>query len=198
MPTLIGKEAPDFKAKAVLSQQFIDIQLSQYRGKYVVLFFYPLDFTFVCPTEILAFQDKLSEFKKLNTVLLGCSIDSHFTHKVWLNTPINQGGIKGVEYMLISDIGGKIANAYGILSDECVAYRALFLINKEGIVYHQLVNDLSLGRSVDEVLRMVKALQHVEQEGEVCPANWNKGFPALKPTSEDTSKYLNQKYKLSI
>lgn len=194
MSTLVGKKAPNFQAKAVSSEQFEDIELSQYHGQYVLLFFYPLDFTFVCPTELLAFQDKLPEFEKLGTVLLGCSIDSHFVHKAWLNTPIEQGGIQGVKYKLISDISGKIADAYGVLNSEGIAYRGWFLINKRGIVCHTLVNDLPLGRNVDEALRMIEALQYFEQEGEVCPANWNKGQSALKPTSEDVSRYLGQKY----
>lgn len=195
MSTLVGKKAPDFKAKAALAQQFEDIELSQYRGHYVLLFFYPLDFTFVCPTELLAFQDKLPEFKKLNTVLLGCSIDSHFTHRAWLNTPLDQGGIQGVQYKLISDIGGKIADAYGVLNSEGIAYRGWFLINKEGMVCHMLVNDLPLGRNVDDALRMIEALQHFEHEGETCPANWSKGLSGLKPTHEAVSKYLEQKYR---
>ena len=194
MSTLVGKKAPDFQAKAASSEQFEDIELSQYHGQYVLLFFYPLDFTFVCPTELLAFQDKLSEFEKLNTELLGCSIDSHFVHRAWLNTPIEQGGIQGVKYKLISDVGGKIASAYGILNSEGIAYRGWFLINKRGIVCHTLVNDLPLGRNVDEALRMIEALQYFEQEGEVCPANWNKGQSGLKPTNEGVSKYLEQKY----
>jgi peroxiredoxin 2/4 len=194
MSTLVGKKAPNFKTKAASTTQFEDIELSQYLGHYVLLFFYPLDFTFVCPTELLAFQDRLEEFRKLNTVLLGCSVDSHFTHRAWLNTPVEQGGIKGVEYSLLSDISGKIADSYGILNDEGVAYRAWFLINKEGTVCHTLVNSLPLGRNVDEAIRVIEALKYFEQEGEVCPANWNKGQSTFKPTHEGVSQYLGRKY----
>ncbi len=194
MAVLVGKKAPNFKAKAVFSNEIKDIKLDDYLGKYVVLFFYPLDFTFVCPTELHAFQARLEDFKKLNAVVLGCSVDSHFSHKAWLDTPKDKGGIQGIQYGIISDLGGKIAKEYDVLADEDIAYRGLFLIDKEGIVRHQLVNDLPLGRSVEEALRMLEALQHVEKHGEVCPANWNKDKPAMKPTHESTSDYL-QKYQ---
>lgn len=194
MAVLVGRQAPDFKANTASFKGFEEISLSDYRGKYVVLFFYPLDFTFVCPTELLAFQERLEDFGKLGVALLGCSIDSQFTHKAWLNTPREKGGIEGVCYKLIADIGGKIAQSYGVLSDEGVAYRGLFLIDKLGIVRHQVVNDLPLGRSVDEAIRMVEALQHVEAHGEVCPANWNKKAKAFLPTHEDVCSYFEQKY----
>lgn len=192
MAVLVGKKAPNFKAKAVFSNEIKDIKLDDYLGKYVVLFFYPLDFTFVCPTELHAFQERLEDFKKLNAVVLGCSVDSHFSHKAWLDTPKDKGGIQGIQYGIISDLGGKIAKEYDVLADEDIAYRGLFLIDKEGIVRHQLVNDLPLGRSVEEALRMLEALQHVEKHGEVCPANWNKDKAAMKPTHEGVSDYLKK------
>ncbi|HXF90813.1 MAG TPA: peroxiredoxin [Candidatus Nitrosotenuis sp.] len=194
MAVLVGKKAPDFKATAVYPDGFKEIQLKDFSGKYVLLFFYPLDFTFVCPTELLAFQQIKHDLEKLNVVLLGCSVDSHFSHHAWLNTPRENGGIKGVDYGLISDIGGKIAHDYDVLSEQHIAYRGLFLIDKEGIVRHQLINDLPLGRSVDEALRVVQALQHVEEHGEVCPANWDHKEPAIKPTLTSVSSYLKQRF----
>lgn len=190
MSVLVGKEAPDFTAKTVFGNVIKEISLSDYRGKYVLLFFYPLDFTFVCPTELHAFQEKLAAFKDLNTEVLACSVDSAFCHMAWLNTPKKSGGIEGIEYGLISDLTGDIAYDYDVLSEEGVAYRGLFLIDKEGVVRHQIVNDLPLGRSVDEALRMVHALQHHEVHGEVCPANWSEGKIAIKETHESVSKYL--------
>jgi peroxiredoxin 2/4 len=191
MSVLVGKTAPDFRATAVFKDEFKDISLEDYRGKHVILFFYPLDFTFVCPTELHAFQEQLTEFQKLGAVVLGCSIDSQFSHRAWLATPKEKGGIQGVEYGLIADIGGKIAKDYDVLSDANIAYRGLFLIDQQGVVRHQLVNDLPLGRSVSEALRMLEALQHVEAHGEVCPADWNKTKPAISPTLESVSNYLS-------
>lgn len=190
MSVLVGKKAPNFKSTAVFKGEFKEISLEDYSNKYVILFFYPLDFTFVCPTELHAFQEKLPEFEKLGAVVLGCSVDSHFSHKAWLETPKEKGGIQGIEYGLVADIGGKIAKDYDVLSDEHIAYRGLFLIDQQGIVRHQLVNDLPLGRSIDEALRVLEALQHVEKYGEVCPANWNKEKPAISPTQESVSLYL--------
>lgn len=192
MTVLVGKHAPDFKANVVFGNETKTISLSDYKNKYVVLFFYPLDFTFVCPTEMHAFQEKLAEFKSRGVELLGCSVDSDHAHIAWLNTPKDKGGIQGIQYGIISDLGGQIAKDYDVLSEGNVAYRAVFLIDKNGIVRHQLVNDLPLGRSVDEVLRTVDALQHVEQHGEVCPANWMKGKTAMKATRESVSTYLTQ------
>ena len=192
MSVLVGKQAPEFKATTVFGNEFKDIRMSDYRGKYVVLFFYPLDFTFVCPTELIAFQDKLSQFKERNVELLGVSVDSHFSHNAWLQTPLNKGGIQGVQYGLVSDLGGDISRAYDVLSDGGVAYRGLFLIDKEGIVRHQVVNDLPLGRSVEEALRMVDALQHTEKHGEVCPANWHKGEKAIEATHKSVGEYLSK------
>jgi peroxiredoxin (alkyl hydroperoxide reductase subunit C) len=191
MSVLVGKLAPDFKADAVHLGQFTEIALSSYRGsKYVVLFFYPLDFTFVCPTELHAFQSSLAEFQKRDVEVLGCSIDSKFSHLAWLTTPKKLGGIEGVQYPLVSDLQRTIARDYDVLSADGVAYRGLFLIDREGIVRHQVVNDLPLGRSVDEALRMVDALQHFEKHGEVCPANWAKGKDAMKATKDATADYL--------
>lgn len=193
MAVLVGQVAPSFKAKAVCGQEFKEIKIEDYRGKYVILFFYPLDFTFVCPTELHAFQEHLEAFKKRNAVVLGCSVDSHFSHKAWLETPKSKGGIQGVEYPIISDLGGRIAEAYDVLTKDGIAYRGLFLIDKEGIVRHQVVNDLPLGRNVVEALRMLEALQHVEQHGEVCPANWTKDEVALKATAEGVAEYFQKK-----
>lgn len=193
MSVLTGKPAPDFKTTAVFGKDFKDVRLSDYRGKYVMLFFYPLDFTFVCPTELVAFQAKLNEFKERNVEVLGCSVDSQFSHLAWLNTPKAKGGIEGVQYGLLADVGGNIARAYDVLAEGNVAYRGLFLIDTKGVVRHQVVNDLPLGRSVDEALRMVDALQHFEKFGEVCPADWHKGGEAIKTTSESVGKYLAKK-----
>lgn len=193
MELLVTKAAPNFKTTCVFPDRFEEISLSDLQGKYVVLFFYPLDFTFVCPTELVSFQERLQDFQKLGVTLLGCSIDSHFTHRAWLDTPLNKGGIEGVQYGLLSDIGGKIARSYGVLNEDGVALRGLFLIDQKGIIRHQVVNDLPLGRNVEEVLRMVEALQHVEEHGEVCPANWTKSSKAIKPTRESVSNYLGQK-----
>jgi peroxiredoxin (alkyl hydroperoxide reductase subunit C) len=190
MSVLVGKKAPNFKSTAVFNGEFKEISLSDFKGKYVILFFYPLDFTFVCPTELHAFQAKLAKFKELNCEILGCSIDSQFSHKAWLDMPKEKGGIKGVEYGLVSDIGGKIASLYDVLNDAGIAYRGLFLIDKEGNVKHQLVNDLPLGRSIDEAIRILEALIHFEKYGDVCPANWSKDKKAIKPTTESVSSYL--------
>jgi len=192
MSVLVGKPAPDFKAEAVHLGQFTQVELSSYRAsKYVVLFFYPLDFTFVCPTELHAFQDRLDDFHKRNVEVIGCSIDSKFSHLAWLTTPKKQGGIEGVQYPIVSDIQRTISTDYDVLSPDGVAYRGLFLIDREGIVRHQVVNDLPLGRSVEEAIRMVDALQHFEKHGEVCPANWSHGKDAMKATKDGTADYLS-------
>ncbi len=207
MSVLVGKKAPVFKAKAVVNGGEIvaDFSLDQFVGKkYVLFFFYPLDFTFVCPTEIVAFQDRLSEFEKKNVAVVGCSVDSEFSHWKWLQTDLKDGGIKGVNFPLVSDLTKTIAENYDVLagsydyndegeasfSGAPVAYRGLFLIDKNGVVRHQVVNDLPLGRSIDEAMRMVDALQYFEENGEVCPANWSKGKEAMKATQEGVSKYL--------
>ena len=177
MSVLVGKSAPDFVATAVKVDRIIEgFKLSDLKGKYIVLFFYPLDFTFVCPTEIHAFNEKLDAFKARDVELIAISIDSHFSHLAWLNTPKSKGGIEGVKYPIVSDITKSISADYDVLVEgQGVAYRGLFLIDKNFIVRHQVVNDLPLGRSVDETLRMVDALQYHEEYGEVCPANWHKG-----------------------
>lgn len=190
MPTLVGRKAPDFIAKAVIGNEIIDnFSLNQFKGKNIVLFFYPLNFTFVCPTELHAFQEALEEFEKRDTQLIGCSVDSPFCHLAWLNTPKKDGGIEGIDYPILSDLSKKIAEEYGILNDEGVAYRGLFLIDRHGIVRHQVVNDLPLGRSVNETLRMIDALHHFENHGEVCPANWSKGKESMKPDIDGLKKF---------
>jgi len=190
--TLVTKEAPDFTADAVLpDNSFGQITLSSFKGKNVVLFFYPLDFTFVCPSEILAFNKKLEEFKKRNTEVIGVSVDSKFTHLAWKNTKLEDGGIGNIQYTLVSDLNKNIAREYGILFNEAVALRGLFLIDTKGVIRHAVVNDLPLGRSVNEALRMVDALQFVEAHGDqVCPANWQEGDEAMKPTAEGVAGYL--------
>lgn len=192
MGILVGKLAPDFEAKAVVDKQIVnDFSLDQLRGKYVVFFFYPLDFTFVCPTELHAFQEQLEEFEKRNAQVVACSVDSPYAHLAWLNTPKSQGGIEGIDYPLISDLNKSIASDYGVLNQqEGIAYRGLFLIDREGIVRHQIVNDLPLGRSVGEVIRTLDALMHIENHGEVCPANWQAGKQSLKPTKEGVESYF--------
>jgi peroxiredoxin 2/4 len=196
METLVTKEAPDFTAQAVMpDNSIVDLTLSSYRGKYVVLFFYPLDFTFVCPSEIIAFDRKLKEFKTRNTVVVGVSVDSQYTHLAWRQTPVEKGGIGAVGYPLVADLTKSIARSYGVLLNESVALRGLFLIDTHGIVRHALVNDLPLGRNVDEALRIVEALQFHEEHGEVCPANWKQGEKGMKPTAAGVADYLAGKYK---
>ncbi len=192
MGTLVGKQAPDFKTKAVVNGHITDdFCLSHYRGKYLILFFYPLDFTFVCPTELHAFQDKLPEFEQRNAQVVACSIDSCYSHFAWLNTPKNKGGIQGVSYPLVADLNKKIASAYDVLiPEEGIAYRGLFLIDREGVVRHQVINDLPLGRSVDETLRILDALIYFETYGEVCPANWQQGKTSMQPTQAGLEKYF--------
>lgn len=191
MASLVTNEAPDFSAQAVMpDNSFDELTLSSYRGKYVVLFFYPLDFTFVCPSEIIAFDKQLDQFKEKNCEVLGVSVDSHFSHLAWKNTPREQGGIGNIQFPLVADITKSIARDYGVLFDDSIALRGLFLIDKEGIVRHALVNDLPLGRNVDEALRILHALQFTEEHGEVCPANWREGEDSMKPTAEGVAEYL--------
>ncbi len=191
---MITKEAPDFSATAVLPDNTFkeNFKLSDLRGQYVLLFFYPLNFTFVCPSEILAFDKAVEEFKKANCQLVGISVDSHFSHFAWKNTPINEGGIGNIQYPLVSDLDKSISNDYGVLLNEGIALRGLFLIDREGIVRHMVVNDLPLGRSVNEALRVLHALQFTEEHGDVCPANWQKGEEAMKPTAEGVAEYLTK------
>lgn len=193
MSVLVTKEAPDFTAQAVMADNSIgEVKLSSFRGKYVLLFFYPLDFTFVCPSEIVAFDKANKKFKDKNAVVLGVSVDSQFTHWAWRQTPRNKGGIGEISYPLVADLDKKIAKAYDVLLNESVALRGLFLIDTHGIVRHQIVNDLPIGRSVDEALRTLDALQYTEEHGEVCPANWKEGEDAMKPTAEGVATYLSK------
>lgn len=189
--TLVTQPAPDFTANAVMpDNSFGQLTLSKLQGKYVVLFFYPLDFTFVCPSEILAFNKKLDAFKAKNCEVVGVSVDSRFTHLAWKNTKLEDGGIGNIQYPLVEDLNKEIAKSYGILFGGSVALRGLFLIDPKGTVRHCVINDLPLGRSVDEALRMVDALQFVDTHGEVCPANWKEGDEAMKPTAEGVASYL--------
>lgn len=211
MTMLVGKKAPHFSADAVINGGEFEenFSLSQYEGKkYVLFFFYPLDFTFVCPTEIIAFQERIADFEARNVQVVGCSVDSKFSHWAWLNTPKNKGGIEGVKYPLVADVNKTIATNYGVLAgrytyndfdqlewigdngENAVAYRGLFLIDKNGLVRHQVVNDMPLGRSIDEALRMIDALQFFEDKGEVCPANWQRGKDGMNATAEGVAHYL--------
>lgn len=196
LTTLVTKEAPDFTAQAVMpDNSFAELTLSKYRGKYVVLFFYPLDFTFVCPSEILAFNKRVAEFKEKNCEVIGVSVDSRFTHLAWKNTSVDNGGIGNVQYPLVEDLDKSIAKAYGILLNESVALRGLFLIDTKGVVRHTVINDLPLGRSVGEALRMLDALQFVETHGgEVCPANWQEGEDSMKASTAGVAEYLAKKH----
>jgi peroxiredoxin (alkyl hydroperoxide reductase subunit C) len=195
MSHLVGKKAPEFKAPAVMPDNSIkaDFGLGDLKGKYVVLFFYPLDFTFVCPTEIVEFNRKLAEFKERGVEVVGVSVDSQFTHLAWKNTPVEQGGIGNIQYPLVADLTKQIGRDFGVLLEEGgVSLRGTFLIDREGNVKHAVVNDLGLGRNIDETLRMVDALQHHEKYGEVCPANWSKGDDAMKPTADGVASYLTK------
>ncbi len=194
MSVLVGKKAPDFNAAAVMPDGSINdhFSLSDYKDKYVVLFFYPLDFTFVCPTELIAFSSRIKEFEERGVQVIGCSVDSQFTHVAWRNTPVADGGIGSVAYPLVADVKHKICQDYDVEFDTAgVAFRGSFLIDREGIVRHQVVNDLPLGRNVDEMLRMVDALQFTEKYGEVCPAGWNKGEKGMVPNREGVASYLS-------
>ncbi len=194
MGVLVGRKAPDFTTNAVLGNgEIVDkFTLSEaIKGKYAVVFFYPLDFTFVCPSELIAFDHRLEEFKKRGVEVIGVSIDSHFTHNAWRNTPIDKGGIGPVKYTLVADMSHAICRAYDVeVPDGTVAFRGSFLIDKAGTVRHQVVNDLPLGRNVDEMIRMVDALQFTEQHGEVCPAGWNKGDKGMKASPDGVAAYL--------
>lgn len=193
MSVLVTRPAPDFTAAAVMPDNSINenFSLSDLRGKYVVLFFYPLDFTFVCPSEIIAHHHRVEEFKKRGVEVVGVSIDSQFTHHAWRNTPVENGGIGQIDFPLVADVQHKIAQAYDVEHPEAgVALRGSFLIDKDGVVRHQVVNDLPLGREVDEMLRLVDALQFTEEHGEVCPAGWQKGDEGMKPDADGVADYL--------
>lgn len=208
---IVNKIAPQISAPAVINgEEIVDnFSLEQYLGKkYVIFFFYPKDFTFVCPTEILAFQDKLAEFEKRDCVVVGCSTDTEETHLAWLNTPRNRGGIEGVTYPIVADVSKTVSTNFGVLGGDYtyndmgeltfegapIALRGTFLINKEGIIKHASINDFPLGRNIDEYLRLVEALSHVEKHGEVCPANWGEGKKAMSATKEGVSEYLAQNF----
>jgi peroxiredoxin (alkyl hydroperoxide reductase subunit C) len=193
MAVLVGKAAPDFTANAVFGNNEIkEMKFSDYtKGKYAVVFFYPLDFTFVCPSELIAFDHRLAEFKQRGVEVIGVSIDSQFTHLAWKNTPVNSGGIGQVGYPLVADVKHEICRAYDVeFAAAGVAFRGSFLIDRKGTVRHQVVNDLPLGRNVDEMLRMVDALQFTEEHGEVCPAGWNKGKAGMKASTSGVAEYL--------
>ena len=210
MAVLVGKKAPLFEADAVVNGgEFVEkFSLEQYIGKkHVIFFFYPLDFTFVCPTEIIAFQERITDFESRDVAVVGCSVDSKHSHWAWLNTELKDGGIKGVKYPLVSDLSKTIAENFDVLAGEydyneegemvfngaAEAYRGLFLIDKQGVVRHQVINDMPLGRSIDEAIRIVDALQFFEENGEVCPANWHKGDKTMKETHESVAEYLGSK-----
>jgi peroxiredoxin 3 len=190
--TLVQKKAPDFKAQAVMPDgSFKELKLSDYKGKWVALFFYPLDFTFVCPTEIIAFSDKMAEFKAINAEVLGVSVDSHFTHLAWRNMPRKDGGLGELAYPLVADLNKSIARDYGVLIEEAgIALRGLFLINPEGVVSAAIVHDLPVGRNVDEAIRVIKGFQYVAKHGEVCPANWSEGKPTMKADPKGAKSYF--------
>lgn len=194
MSVLVGRQAPDFKAMALMpDKSFQEISLSDYKGKYILLFFYPLDFTFVCPTELHAMQDKLAEFEKRDVQVFGISVDSHFTHLAWCNQPKNQGGIAGTAFPLISDLGKQITQDYDVeVPEASFSFRGAFLIDREGIVQYQAVHNTDIGRNVNELIRVVDALQFTEKYGEVCPANWQQGDKGFKPDQDSLVDFLKK------
>ncbi|XP_050390438.1 peroxiredoxin-2 [Patella vulgata] len=190
---VISKQAPDWNGTAVVNGEFKDIRLEDFRGKYLVFFFYPLDFTFVCPTEILAFSDRIEEFKKIKTEVIACSVDSQFTHLAWINTPRNKGGLGPLKIPLLSDITHDISKAYGVyLQDLGHTLRGLFIIDPKGILRQITMNDLPVGRSVDETLRLVQAFQYTDKHGEVCPAGWKPGADTIIPDPKESQKYFRK------
>jgi len=190
MSAFVSASAPDFSGDAYVNGEFRKLSLADFKGKKLVLFFYPLDFTFVCPTEIVAFADRIEDFRKRQTEVVGVSVDSKFTHSAWAQLDRKDGGIKGVNYPLLSDLSKKIAADYGVLLPEGIALRGLFIINKDGVLKHATINHLDLGRNIDEVLRLLDAIDFTEQHGEVCPANWKSGDKAMKPTAESLKQYM--------
>jgi peroxiredoxin (alkyl hydroperoxide reductase subunit C) len=193
MSTLVTQKAPDFKAQAVVNKEFKDVSLSDYKGKWVVLFFYPLDFTFVCPTEITAFSDRVEEFRKMNCEILGVSVDSKFSHLAWINTDRKAGGLGELRYPLVADMTKSISRDYGVLIESAGhSLRGLFLINPDGVVKYAVVHDNSVGRNVDETLRVLQAFQHNAETGEVCPANWTKGKDTIKPSVTASKSYFQK------
>lgn len=196
MSVLVGKEAPDFTAAAVMPDNSINDKFnlkSHIKGKIGIVFFWPLNFTFVCPSEIIAFNNRIDEFKKRGAELIGVSVDSHFTHLAWKQTPVEKGGIGDIQFPMVADLTKNIARAYDVLTNDSIAFRGTFMIDTKGVVRHQIVNDLPLGRNVDETLRMIDALQFHEEHGEVCPAGWRKGEKGMKATSEGVATYLKEK-----
>ncbi|VDN05077.1 unnamed protein product [Thelazia callipaeda] len=190
---IIGKPAPEFRTTAVINGDFKEVSLAQFKGKYIVLFFYPLDFTFVCPTEIIAFSDRIADFKELDVTVLACSTDSHFSHFAWVNTPRKMGGLGQMNIPILADTNHAISKAYGVLKeDEGIAYRGLFIIDPKGILRQITINDLPVGRSVDETLRLIQAFQFVDKHGEVCPANWHPGDDTIKPGVKDSKSYFEK------
>ena len=193
MPAQVRAQAPDFTAKAVVNYNIVnEYKLSSNRGKYVVLFFYPLDFTFVCPTEIIAFSDRIEEFRKRGCEVIGASVDSQYSHLAWIKQSRAEGGLGGLKYPLVADLSKKIATDYGVLLDGGIALRGLFVIDQKGVVRHITINDLPLGRSVDEALRVLDALQHFEKHGEVCPADWKPGGATIKPGVKESKEYFQK------
>ncbi len=188
--SIVGQAAPDFSLDAVAGGQFITAKLEDYRGKWLVLFFYPLDFTFVCPTEILAFSDRIEELRALGAEVLGVSVDSKFTHLAWTEKPRAEGGIQGLTYPLAADLNKQTSTDYGVLADGGVALRGLFIVDPEGVVQHATVNNLGVGRSVDETVRVLQAFQYVAEKGEVCPAGWKPGGASMKPDWEGSKEYF--------
>jgi peroxiredoxin (alkyl hydroperoxide reductase subunit C) len=189
---LVQNNAPDFKGTAVVNKEFKEISLKDFKGKWLCLFFYPLDFTFVCPTEITAFSDRVEDFKKLGCEVVGSSIDSQFSHLAWINTPRANGGLGEIRYPLLADVNKEAARSYQVLTDGGVALRGLFLINPQGKIAYQVVHDLGVGRSVDETLRVLEAFQYVEKHGEACPANWKKGADTMKPDPKGSQEYFKK------
>jgi len=190
--SLVQKHAPEFKAEALIGEDFKTLSLADFKGKWVCLFFYPLDFTFVCPTEITAFNDAHRSFKEANCEVIGCSVDSKFTHLAWSKTPRKDGGLGKLTIPLLADITKKIARDYGVLVNEAIALRGLFIINPQGVVQYSVVHDLGIGRNVEETLRVLKALQEVAKTGEVCPANWTPGKSTMKPDPEKSKEYFQK------
>jgi len=191
MATLVGKPAPKFKAQAIVKGQIKEVSLDDYKGKWVVLFFYPLDFTFVCPTEITGFADRVADFQSRGAEVIGVSIDSQYSHLAWYNTPRNKGGIAGTDYPVLADVTKQISRDYGVLmEDKGIALRGLFIINPDGVVVNETVNFLGVGRNVDETLRLIDAFQHNAKTGEVCPANWTKGKDTIN--TKEAGKYFEK------
>ena len=191
-PPLVGQRAPVFSGQALLGEDIKAISLSDFEGKWKILFFYPLDFTFVCPTEIVAFSERISLFEKLNTQVIGCSVDSEFSHLKWAQTPRREGGLGGIAYPLLSDLDKKVAKDYGVLVDNSVALRATFIIDNEDIIQHASINNLSVGRNVEELARLVEAYQYTAAHGEVCPAGWTSGGDTMKPDPVGSREYFKK------